>query len=158
MSLDYAPPRDVSLWPERRTMNTETMKHPITKNILLVEDDLVTTFITESLLKQHYNIKSVSTGYAALKEMEEGKYDLVLMDINLGDINMDGIKTMRMIRNNPKHKQVRIIAVTAYSDNRKWFIEQGFNELIIKPLVEGMLPILEKHLQPLHLLKAFSMN
>jgi CheY-like chemotaxis protein len=71
---------------------------------------------------------------------------------------MDGIKTMRMIRNNPKYRNLKIIAVTAYSDNRKWFIEQGFDELIIKPVVEAMIPALKDHLEKPDLLNAFSLN
>jgi CheY-like chemotaxis protein len=138
--------------------NETTYPFVKTRNILLVEDDLVTTFITETLLKDHFNIKSVTSGYAALKELEDFKYDLVLMDINLGDINMDGIKTMRMIRSNRANANMKIIAVTAYSDNHRWFIEQGFNDLIIKPLTTEMLPRLKEHLKQGSSMKSFSLN
>jgi CheY-like chemotaxis protein len=107
-----------------------------TASILIVDDDPITIFITEKLLEPHFNIVSVNGGYDALRFLEKNKVDIILMDINLGNINMDGIKTMHIIRNMHGHKKVKIIAITAFSTNRTWYIQQGFDDMLLKPLEE----------------------
>jgi CheY-like chemotaxis protein len=106
------------------------------KSILIVEDDPITTFITEKLLEPHFKVHSVNGGYEALSFLETNKVDVILMDINLSNINMDGIKTMHIIRNMHGRKHIKIIAVTAFSTNRTWYIQQGFDDMLLKPLEE----------------------
>ena len=106
-------------------------------NILIVEDDKIHTYIAETHLKNHFHYRSVTTGYAALEAIEKEKFDVILMDINLNDETMDGIKTMRTIRYNRKHRHTKIIAVTAASDAREWFLKQGFDAHYLKPLYEN---------------------
>ena len=120
----------------QQTKTTNKGKKNSNIRILVVEDDLITTFITSSFLKKHYNFDSVTSGYAALNALEENNYDVILMDINLGDLNMDGIKTMRQIRMDKKHRDSKIIAVTGFANNEKWYVNQGFDALFLKPLEE----------------------
>lgn len=118
----------------------ENMSFERVKSVLIVDDDEVTVFITEMLLNNHgFQTHLANSGYAALELLEEHSFDAILMDINLGDIHMDGIKTMRLIRQDKKFRDTRIFAVTSYSNNRKWFLEQGFNDLLIKPFVSEMI-------------------
>lgn len=107
-------------------------------SILIVEDDQVSIFIAETVLGKEFETRSVTNGYDAVKVMEEMEFDIVLMDINLGDERMDGIRTMRIIKQNRKHKYVKIFAVTAYSDDEQWFLKQGFDGLFLKPVNEQM--------------------
>ena len=129
---------------------------------MLVEDDPVTIFITEKLLEKYYTVTSVKNGYDALSYIESQKFDVILMDINLGDLNMDGIKTMRMIRKNPKTRNIKIIAITSFSTNRTWYIQQGFDDLLLKPLEEDtVIETIEKSFSKGHYGKfvgVFSMN
>jgi CheY-like chemotaxis protein len=118
------------------TMIPETTNLKEMKSILIVEDDPITTFITEKLLEPHFTVFSVKGGYEALSFLETSKVDAILMDINLGNINMDGIKTMHIIRNMHGRKHIKIIAVTAFSTNREWYIQQGFDDMLLKPLDE----------------------
>ena len=67
--------------------------------------------------------------------VEKNDYAYVLMDINLGDASMDGIKVMRMMRQNRRYKNTKIVAVTAHAHLRDWYISEGFNELIVKPIL-----------------------
>ena len=76
--------------------------------------------------------------------MEEKEFDIVLMDINLGDERMDGIRTMRIIKHNRKHRYVKVFAVTAYSDDEQWFLKQGFDGLFVKPINEKMITALKE--------------
>lgn len=129
--------------------------------ILIVEDDEVTVFLHEKLLQGHCLVKSVRSGYEALNLLQKEAFDLILMDINLGDIHMDGIKTMRIIRKEPSQWHIKIVAVTAYANNRKWYMEQGFDELVLKPLTAAslltvLLNVLHKNKSPLE--TGFSLN
>ena len=105
-------------------------------NLLIVEDDPIQTFILDTMLRDNFTITSVDNGYAALEAIETQKFDVILMDINLGNPVMDGITTMRKIKFQRKHKNIKIIAVTASSDAKEWFIKQGFDGHYLKPLIK----------------------
>lgn len=112
-------------------------------NILVVEDDQIDILVVKALLEKHFNLHIVQNGPDALAAMEDTAFDIVLADINLGDENMDGIKLMKTIRENEKHVNTKVFAVTAYYENRAFFIDQGFDELLTKPVIkEEILDIL----------------
>lgn len=117
-------------------------------NILIVEDDLICGFLAETALKNHYHTTIVTNGYDALKAIEQQTYHLILMDINLNYPAMDGLKTMRTIKFNRKHKNIKILAVTASSDDKAWFLKQGFDGHIKKPLLEKeIVTEIDKHIK-----------
>lgn len=132
------------------------MKSELNKtNVLIVEDDPIHTFIAETHLKNNYNTHSVTSGHSALEAIETRKFDVILMDINLNDPAMDGIKTMRTIRYNRKHRHTKIIAVTSASDAREWFLKQGFDGHFMKPITEqGISEEINKHLEKLIFIQA----
>jgi CheY-like chemotaxis protein len=108
-------------------LNNKTLK------VLIVEDDPITVYINQCLL-HHYEVDAVTNGYAALEKVQTDRFDVILMDINLGDINMDGIRTMREIRKLRSQNHLRIIAITSYASNKQWYLEQGFDGFFLKPL------------------------
>ena len=107
-------------------------------SILIVEDNSLDTMIATALLQNHFTVHAVTNGYDAIKVLEKYKIDIILMDINLGDENMDGIKTLNIIRENKKYDSVIIFAVTAcaFAHDRAFFIKEGFDELYIKPVIK----------------------
>ena len=105
-------------------------------SILVVEDNPLDTLIVKTLLQPHFNLETVSDGYDALNIIEKIKFDIILMDINLGEDTIDGISLMKKIKKNDKHKAIKIFAVTAYSESADFFIEQGFDELLVKPVIK----------------------
>ena len=76
----------------------------------------------------------VSSGAEAIKNTENEVYDLVLIDIELP--GMDGISIQKILRNNPKYKNVPIIALTAYAmkGDKERFLAAGFDDYISKPI------------------------
>lgn len=87
-------------------------------NILVVEDDELNSIIAGEDLE--YYFKEVTIGYAengqmAVQEFETGKYDLILMDIQMPELN--GYDVTRAIRKIEAAKgtenPIRIIAMTA---------------------------------------------
>ncbi|MCW3077709.1 MAG: sensor hybrid histidine kinase [Bacteroidetes bacterium] len=115
-------------------------------HILIVDDDPLSIFIAERILKKDFNYESVQSGQAALSIVENQKFDLILMDINLGDINMDGIRTMKIIRQLAAYRYTPIFALTAFSHNKPWYIDQGFDELFIKPLTSDIVKVINDKL------------
>lgn len=111
------------------------MSAQVNNRILVVEDDVLQRYIAKSVLSAKFEVETANNGYEALEMVEQNDYAYVLMDINLGDPAMDGIKVMRNMRQNRKFKNTKIVAVTAHSHLREWYIAEGFNELIVKPII-----------------------
>jgi len=105
--------------------------------ILLVEDDQVNIIFGTSLLKKMgHGYIAVEDGVECLAALEQGAFDLVLMDIQMPVMN--GEEALREVRRkelNTCHHQP-IIALTAYSmrDDRDYFLNQGFDGYVSKPL------------------------
>lgn len=106
------------------------------QNVLIVDDDALCIFLAEAALKNHFHIHSVSNGHKALEAVEKKKYDIILMDINLGDERMDGIRTMRMIKQEKRHKYIKVLAVTSFTHTTDWYAKQGFDGVYAKPIIE----------------------
>jgi CheY-like chemotaxis protein len=69
------------------------------KEILLVEDDAITAMAEKKQLTDYgYTVKHLNSGEESIKEIcsNQNKYDLVLMDIDLGD-GIDGTDTSKKI-------------------------------------------------------------
>ncbi|MDZ7764896.1 MAG: ATP-binding protein [Melioribacteraceae bacterium] len=85
------------------------------KRVLLVEDNPISQNVEAKLLKSvGYDVDSVSSGEEAIKSAATGRYDVVLMDIEMP--GMDGLKATQKIRElESEAKDVPVIAVTAHS-------------------------------------------
>ena len=105
-------------------------------SILIVEDNDINRIVVEALLRKYFKIESVINGIDALKAVEEKYFDIILMDIHLGDGELDGIEVMKIIRKNSKYNFIKIFAVTAYFDDKQWFLDQGFDDMYIKPVIK----------------------
>lgn len=97
------------------------MEKIMKKKILLIEDDLATVELYETLLeKAGFDIETIKWGEEAIKkvkEIKEGKIerpDLVLLDLILPDIN--GILVLEEIRKHKETKDIPVFILTNYSD------------------------------------------
>ena len=104
-----------------------------THNILLVDDQDLIQGIMYSMITgifKNISVKCVSTAEMAVEEIKSNEYDLVFMDINLGESNMGGIKALEMIKEtNPSQK---IYMMTGYPIDVN-------EQKIIEYLAEGIL-------------------
>jgi len=108
--------------------------------ILLVEDDKENIDVIERFLKGKYDVESVNTGSDALKLAEQRVFDLILMDLNLGE-DMDGFETTKLLRKHKNYKRTPIIAITGYAlagDEEK-IIDAGCNLYLPKPFTKERL-------------------
>ncbi len=102
--------------------------------ILIAEDNKINQIVTQNILKtKGYNSEIASDGLMALKMAKKTKYDLILMDLNMP--NMNGLESTKKIREFDLN--VCIIALTASDtqDTIKTIInpESGFNDFMRKP-------------------------
>lgn len=107
--------------------------------ILYVEDKLVNQKVV-SLMLEYAGCKVVmaNNGEEAISIFEPGKYNLILMDIQMPI--MDGITTMKELKK--KYKQLPpIIAVSANAleGDAEKYISEGLDDYISKPISEEVL-------------------
>ena len=103
--------------------------------ILLVEDNEINQEVIKELLDQREaQIVIAENGKIALDLLKKGKFDLILMDIQMPV--MDGFTTAREIRKMKKYATLPIIALTANAQaEEKTMAEQaGMDDYITKPI------------------------
>jgi signal transduction histidine kinase/ActR/RegA family two-component response regulator len=102
-------------------------------NILLVEDNPLNQKLAKFILeKWKLKVDIADNGRVALNKINQKKYDLVLMDVEMPE--MDGYEATRKIRKGSQ-KYIPIIAMTAHAqkgEEKKCF-EAGMNDYISKP-------------------------
>ncbi|WKN45487.1 response regulator [Tunicatimonas pelagia] len=106
------------------------------KKILYVEDDRINAFVLTKLLEDQFEIVVVVDGEKCLNQIQKQQYDLILMDINLGQGKMDGVQTMQKLKEMPAYQSTPVFAVTSYANpgDREKFLHQGFDAYFSKPV------------------------
>lgn len=102
--------------------------------ILYVEDDPINAYVLQKMLS-NFTIDIAKNGEEGMNLSAENDYDLVLMDINLGDPEKDGVYYLKELRKT-NYQNKPIVAVTAYamSGDRERFMDAGFDEYFSKPI------------------------
>ncbi len=108
----------------------------IGRTVLLVDDDARNIFALSSLLERRgMKVLTATTGKEAIELVEtEANISLVLMDIMMPE--MDGYQTTQRIRENPAHRRLPIIALTAKAmkGDREKCLEAGASDYLAKPV------------------------
>jgi CheY-like chemotaxis protein/HPt (histidine-containing phosphotransfer) domain-containing protein len=106
--------------------------------ILLAEDNQINQRVAlKTLEKLGYRADAVDNGADALHALAERRYDLVLMDVQMPQ--MDGIEATRRIRDegsDVKDHRVPIVALTAHAmaEDREVCLAAGMNDYLSKPI------------------------
>jgi PAS domain S-box-containing protein len=104
--------------------------------ILLAEDNMVNQKVALRMLEMiGYRADAVANGLEVLQALERQRYDVVLMDVQMPD--MDGLEATKRIRQNfPTGRQPKIIAMTACAmdGDEKRCIDAGMEGYISKPV------------------------
>jgi two-component system KDP operon response regulator KdpE len=99
--------------------------------ILVIDDDpQIRRVMRTTLVLQGYEVADARSGQEALEKFREGKYDLVLLDMNMAD--MDGIATCREIRS---FSDVAIIMLTDRDTEKDKVtaLDAGADDYVTKP-------------------------
>jgi len=100
--------------------------------ILIVDDEApLARQITATLTEDGHNTKAVHSGEAALDEMSNEPFDLIVLDVGLPGI--DGFELLRRLR--AQHLANRVLLLTARSavDDRVTGLQLGADDYLPKP-------------------------
>jgi len=103
-------------------------------DVLIVEDNQIHSELTKRYLMNEYKVSSSSSAIHALEMVQQEKYDVILLDINLGE-GLNGIDLLKRIKSIEKYKYTPIVAVTGYAmlAERNRLLSEGFNYYLQKP-------------------------
>ena len=103
--------------------------------LLLVEDNRLNQIVATSLLeKDGHSVEVVENGLRALAAHSQSKYDAILMDVQMPE--MDGLAATREIRSREINGQrTPILALTAHScrEDRQTCTDAGMDAVLSKP-------------------------
>ncbi|HTY86677.1 MAG TPA: response regulator [Candidatus Acidoferrum sp.] len=103
--------------------------------VLAVDDDTVCNHVIVNTLKRaNLDITSVEDPFEGLKLLQNNRYDLVLLDIDMPKLT--GFEVCEKLRALPQYKTTPVIFVTAHSNfgNRTQGVLSGGNYFITKPV------------------------
>ncbi|HSD59172.1 MAG TPA: PAS domain S-box protein [Methanotrichaceae archaeon] len=114
--------------------------------ILLAEDNPVNRRMAILMLRKlRYKVDPVANGLEVLQALERQKYDLILMDVQMPE--MDGLEATREIRRRWPSDDLRIVALTAnaIAGDREKCLEAGMDDYLCKPInLEDLKAALER--------------
>ncbi len=119
----------------------------MSKKILIIDDDMdLCTLLARFLTRNEYEVEMAHSGNKGIAKFNEGKFDLVICDYRLGD--MEGINVLTALRK--QDPGVKVLMITGYSDIKTAVevIKMGAFDYIVKPLIpDEVLSVLNKAIQ-----------
>jgi HAMP domain-containing protein/CheY-like chemotaxis protein/signal transduction histidine kinase len=111
-------------------------EHLMRRTVLLVDDDARNIFALSSVLERRgMEVLTATTGVEAIAVLgARPDVAIVLMDIMMP--GMDGYETIQVIRSNPAHRRLPILALTAKAmkGDREKCLEAGASDYLAKPV------------------------
>ena len=105
------------------------------KRILIVDDDeMVRMALVELLKSEGYILDVAAGGKEALVKIDENKYDLMMFDIIMPEV--DGLELCKKVRSRDEYKEIPIVFLTAKSREQDKIkgLEAGANLFLSKPI------------------------
>jgi len=122
--------------PDIQQIKEQEIMKPYKKcKVLLVEDNSVNQLVAKRLLEQAgLDVDIAENGIEALEALKKKRYDLVLMDIQMPE--MDGLTATKFIREQNDLSWMPIVALSAHAMNedRQKSLDAGMNAHMIKPI------------------------
>jgi CheY-like chemotaxis protein len=115
-------------------------------NVLIVDDIGTNLMVSEGLMAPYkMQIEGATSGKEAIALVKEKKFDIIFMDHMMPE--MDGVEAVAEIRKLDNGKDAVVIALTANAITgvEEMFKQNGFNDLLVKPIeIVKLNKILEK--------------
>lgn len=116
-------------------------------NVLVVDDEeIVCSSCRKILDSEGHNVQTALNGREALKKVEENKYDVLIADWKMPEI--DGMEVLRIVKKN--HPEIIVIMMTGYPsvESAVRAMRLGVSNYVPKPLDPGELSMtLQKALE-----------
>lgn len=120
------------------------------QRVLIVDDSATMRgFVTGTLENSgSFQVTQAQSGFEALKVLPRARYDLIITDINMPDIN--GLELVRFVRDSEQHKGTPLIIISTdgRDADRERGMKLGANAYIIKPFTAEQLLEAVKKLLP----------
>ena len=104
--------------------------------VLIVEDSTASREFIASTIQQIEGAEGVcaGSGFDALKLLPRYRFDLIITDINMPDIN--GLELINFVKMNPNYRETPLFIVTGEGreHDRDRGLQLGASEFLIKPL------------------------
>ena len=102
-------------------------------NILIVDDDAEIAHYIKTELSDWYRFEHACNGKEGLKMLLTGKYDLVISDVMMPE--MDGVTMLKKIKSNSNVSDIPVILLTSKSEveNRLEGLRKGADAFLAKP-------------------------
>ncbi len=109
------------------------------KKIYMVEDNPDNAELVVDMLSDLYDITRFSSAVELLTFLykpDTEKPSIFILDISLP--GMDGVTLMKKIKDEPNYNGIPMIALTAHAmkDDKRRFIDSGFDGYVSKPIVD----------------------
>ncbi|KAK9479527.1 HSF-type DNA-binding-domain-containing protein [Lipomyces japonicus] len=127
-------------------MTTFSQNWAVPPKVLLVEDDATSRRVSNKFLQIFGCESDVAVdGLAAVNKMNMSKYDIVLMDIIMP--NLDGVSASSLIRQFDPLTPIIAMTGNVSGNDVLTYYSHGMNDVLAKPFTkENLLDVLEKHL------------
>ncbi len=110
------------------------------KNVLIIEDDkIMGQMIAEILSDVGFEVSRAANGPAAFEMLKQQSIDFIILDILLPQ--MDGFEIYSMLQADPNTKEIPVMIVTAWADERniEKASQMGIPHFLPKPFTEDEL-------------------
>lgn len=103
-------------------------------DVLLVEDNFINAEVIANFLTGRFTLDHAYNGASAVEMAQKKNYDIILMDINLGE-GINGVEACQEIRKTERYKDTPIVAVTGYSilEEKENLLASGLSDYLSKP-------------------------
>lgn len=105
------------------------------KTALVVEDSAIMREIIVSSLSTFPEVNSVeaANGFEALKILPQKKFDIILTDINMPDIN--GLELLSFLKDHPHYRDIPVVIISTEKSeaDRKRGLALGADDYLTKP-------------------------
>jgi PAS domain S-box-containing protein len=136
----------------RRTTDVSSIAHLRGADVLLVEDvEINQEVMLELLSNAGLSVRVANNGVEALQAVADHTPDCILMDCQMPV--MDGFETSRRLREQPRLRDLPIIALTAnaMASDRQRCLDAGMNDHVSKPVnLSELFAALERWVRPRH--------
>jgi len=121
-----------------KNMDSAT-KFPAQKKVIIVDDNVSYLSMIRNLLKSFYEVYPAPSAERLFSVMEKFIPDIVLLDVNMPGMN--GFKTIKLMKENPRYKDIPVIFITSKDDENSAAegLDLGAEDYITKPFFGSLL-------------------